>query len=64
SLKIYAGYVQFECVSIKLDRLNEDIPDGAVAVLIPDMPDVLSHVSMQARNRVAQDNFRAFYTIP
>ncbi|THG07079.1 hypothetical protein TEA_023732 [Camellia sinensis var. sinensis] len=29
---------------------EEDIPDGAVAVLTPDMPDVLSHVSVRARN--------------
>lgn len=33
-------------------RVNgeEEIPDGAVAVLTPDMPDVLSHVSVRARN--------------
>jgi alpha-glucan,water dikinase len=29
---------------------EEEIPDGAVAVLTPDMPDVLSHVSVRARN--------------
>ncbi|GKF62931.1 hypothetical protein Tco_0182985, partial [Tanacetum coccineum] len=29
---------------------KEEIPDGAVAVLTPDMPDVLSHVSVRARN--------------
>ncbi|KAJ4963695.1 hypothetical protein NE237_023634 [Protea cynaroides] len=29
---------------------GEEIPDGAVAVLTPDMPDVLSHVSIRARN--------------
>jgi alpha-glucan,water dikinase len=29
---------------------EEEIPDGAIAVLTPDMPDVLSHVSVRARN--------------
>ncbi|KAJ7534983.1 hypothetical protein O6H91_12G013500 [Diphasiastrum complanatum] len=29
---------------------EEEIPGGAVAVLTPDMPDVLSHVSVRARN--------------
>ncbi|CAI0405203.1 unnamed protein product, partial [Linum tenue] len=29
---------------------EEEIPDGAVAVLTADMPDVLSHVSVRARN--------------
>ncbi|KAE8698964.1 Alpha-glucan water dikinase [Hibiscus syriacus] len=29
---------------------EEEIPDGAVAVLTPDMPDVLSHVSVRAKN--------------
>ncbi|XP_058080446.1 alpha-glucan water dikinase 2-like isoform X2 [Magnolia sinica] len=29
---------------------EEEIPDGAVGVLTPDMPDVLSHVSVRARN--------------
>lgn len=31
-------------------RGEEQIPDGVVAVLTPDMPDVLSHVSVRARN--------------
>ncbi|GJW53834.1 alpha-glucan water dikinase 1, chloroplastic-like protein isoform X1 [Tanacetum coccineum] len=31
-------------------RGEEEIPDGAVAVVTPDMPDVLSHVSVRARN--------------
>lgn len=31
-------------------RGEEEIPNGAVAVLTPDMPDVLSHVSVRARN--------------
>ncbi|XP_042494835.1 alpha-glucan water dikinase 2-like [Macadamia integrifolia] len=29
---------------------GEEIPDGVVAVLTPDMPDVLCHVSIRARN--------------
>ncbi|KAA8528379.1 hypothetical protein F0562_035734 [Nyssa sinensis] len=29
---------------------EEEIPDGAVAVLTTDMPDVLSHISIRARN--------------
>ncbi|PQQ07713.1 alpha-glucan water dikinase 2 isoform X2 [Prunus yedoensis var. nudiflora] len=29
---------------------REEIPDGVVAVLTPDIPDVLSHVSIRARN--------------
>lgn len=29
---------------------EEEIPEGVVAVLTPDMPDVLSHVSVRARN--------------
>lgn len=29
---------------------EEEIPDGTTAVLTPDMPDVLSHVSVRARN--------------
>ena len=29
---------------------EEEIPEGAVAVLTPDAPDVLSHVSVRARN--------------
>ncbi|KAI7742011.1 hypothetical protein M8C21_024078, partial [Ambrosia artemisiifolia] len=31
-------------------RGEEEIPDGTVAVVTPDMPDVLSHVSVRARN--------------
>lgn len=31
-------------------RGEEEIPHGIVAVLTPDMPDVLSHVSVRARN--------------
>lgn len=34
-------------------RGEEEIPDGTVAVLTPDMPDVLSHVSVRARNSKA-----------
>lgn len=29
---------------------EEEIPDGVVAVITPDAPDVLSHVSVRARN--------------
>ncbi|ERN14344.1 hypothetical protein AMTR_s00033p00208970, partial [Amborella trichopoda] len=29
---------------------DEEIPDGVVAVLTPDMPDVLSHIAVRARN--------------
>lgn len=32
---------------------EEEIPIGVVAVLTPDMPDVLSHVSIRARNNKA-----------
>ncbi|KAL1565575.1 alpha-glucan, water dikinase [Salvia divinorum] len=35
---------------------EEEIPDGAVAVLTPDMPDVLSHVSVRARNSKMQSS--------
>ncbi|XP_076893044.1 alpha-glucan water dikinase, chloroplastic-like [Bidens hawaiensis] len=31
-------------------RGEEEIPEGTVAVVTPDMPDVLSHVSVRARN--------------
>jgi alpha-glucan, water dikinase len=34
----------------KVVKGEEEIPDGVVAVLTPDMPDVLSHVSVRARN--------------
>jgi alpha-glucan,water dikinase len=29
---------------------EEEIPDGVLGVITPDMPDVLSHVSVRARN--------------
>jgi alpha-glucan,water dikinase len=29
---------------------EEEIPDGVIGVITPDMPDVLSHVSVRARN--------------
>ena len=29
---------------------EEEVPEGAVAVVTPDAPDVLSHVSVRARN--------------
>lgn len=32
---------------------EEEIPNGVVGVLTPDMPDILSHVSIRARNNKA-----------
>ena len=32
---------------------EEEVPEGIVAVLTPDAPDVLSHVSVRARNMKA-----------
>ena len=32
---------------------EEEVPEGVVAVLTPDAPDVLSHVSVRARNMKA-----------
>ncbi len=29
---------------------EEEVPEGAVALITPDAPDVLSHVSVRARN--------------
>lgn len=39
---------------------EEEIPSGAVAVLTTDMPDVLSHVAIRARNNKAC-YFASFY---
>ena len=33
---------------------EEEVPEGVVAVLTPDAPDVLSHVSVRARNMKVQ----------
>ncbi|KAI8016164.1 High mobility group B protein 13 [Camellia lanceoleosa] len=44
------SYGQPTILVAKFVKGEEDILDGAVAVLIPDMPDVLSHISMRARN--------------
>ncbi|KAJ4960809.1 hypothetical protein NE237_020719 [Protea cynaroides] len=44
------SYGQPTILIAKSVRGEEEIPDGAVAVLTPDMPDVLSHVSVRARN--------------
>ncbi|KAI8013678.1 hypothetical protein LOK49_LG05G02249 [Camellia lanceoleosa] len=44
------SYGQPTILVAKSVKGEEDIPDGAVAVLIPNMPDVLSHVSVRARN--------------
>lgn len=42
-------------------RGEEEIPDGAVAVLTPDMPDVLSHVSVRARNSKVSCFYSSFF---
>lgn len=42
---------------------EEEIPDGAVAVLTPDMPDVLSHVSVRARNSKVIPPFGFLFTL-
>ncbi|KAK2977472.1 hypothetical protein RJ640_016100 [Escallonia rubra] len=44
------SYGQPTILVAKSVKGEEEIPDGAVAVLTPDMPDVLSHVSVRARN--------------
>jgi alpha-glucan,water dikinase len=40
---------------------EEEVPEGVVAVLTPDAPDVLSHVSVRARNMKVGD-FPQFLT--
>lgn len=44
------SYRQPTILVAKSVKGEEEIPDGTVAVLTPDMPDVLSHVSVRARN--------------
>ncbi|KAA8533188.1 hypothetical protein F0562_033279 [Nyssa sinensis] len=44
------SYGQPTILVAKAVKGEEEIPDGTVAVLTPDMPDVLSHVSVRARN--------------
>ncbi|CAK9158146.1 unnamed protein product [Ilex paraguariensis] len=44
------SYGQPTILIAKSVKGEEEIPDGTVAVLTPDMPDVLSHVSVRARN--------------
>ncbi|XP_052204850.1 alpha-glucan water dikinase, chloroplastic [Diospyros lotus] len=44
------SYGQPTILVAKTVKGEEEIPDGTVAVLTPDMPDVLSHVSVRARN--------------
>ncbi|XP_042496996.1 alpha-glucan water dikinase, chloroplastic-like isoform X2 [Macadamia integrifolia] len=44
------SYGQPTILVAKVVKGEEEIPDGTVAVLTPDMPDVLSHVSVRARN--------------
>ena len=43
-------YAQPTILVAKGVKGEEEIPEGTVAVLTPDMPDVLSHVSVRARN--------------
>lgn len=42
---------------------EEEIPAGVVAVLTSDAPDVLSHVSIRARNNKASMNAKLFQSI-
>lgn len=42
---------------------EEEIPDGVVGVLTPDMPDVLSHVSVRARNSKVLNLVHLFWLI-
>lgn len=44
------SYGQPTILIAKSVKGEEEIPDGTVALLTPDMPDVLSHVSVRARN--------------
>lgn len=44
------SYAQPTILVAKTVKGEEEIPDGVVAVLTSDMPDVLSHVSVRARN--------------
>lgn len=43
---------------------EEEIPEGAVALLTPDMPDILSHVSVRARNSKVKPNESVLATKP
>ena len=43
-------YDQLTVLVAKRVTGEEEVPEGAVAVLTPDAPDVLSHVSLRARN--------------
>lgn len=51
-LCIFVQQVYDEPTVIVAQRVTgeEEVPEGAVAVLTPDAPDVLSHVSVRARN--------------
>ena len=51
-LHVVQDYVYSEPTILVVDRVSgeEEIPQGCVAVLTPDAPDVLSHVSVRARN--------------
>ncbi|CAH9107475.1 unnamed protein product [Cuscuta epithymum] len=46
----HKSYKEPTILVAKTVKGEEEIPDGATAVLTPDMPDVLSHVSVRARN--------------
>lgn len=52
TLRFVALQVYEEPTVIIAQRVTgeEEVPEGAVAVLTPDAPDVLSHVSVRARN--------------
>lgn len=39
---------------------EEEVPEGVVAVLTPDAPDVLSHVSVRARNMKVGPSLSSF----
>ncbi len=43
-------YVEATVLIAKRVTGEEEVPEGVVAVLTPDAPDVLSHVSVRARN--------------
>lgn len=56
-------YEQPTILVAKSVRGEEEIPDGTVAVLTPDMPDVLSHVSVRARNSKVDIRFKFLHYI-
>jgi alpha-glucan,water dikinase len=44
------SYDKLTILVAKSVKGEEEIPDGVIGVITPDMPDVLSHVSVRARN--------------